>query len=93
MSRRTSLPARYPPIGTWPAVMRADMAAAYLDYRDTGELARAVLRAEAPPPTGYHGIGRSREPVWSKAVVDNFTRPARALDLVRSEGEDLASLV
>ena len=57
------------------------------------KLARAVVRGEAPPPTGYHGIGRAREPVWSKAVIDNFTAPARALDLDRSEGKDLSSLV
>jgi hypothetical protein len=93
MPSRTPLPARYPPIGTWPALMRADMAAAYLDYRNTAELARAVVRGEAPPPTGYHGLGRAREPVWSKAVLDNFTAPARALDLDRSEGKDLSSLV
>lgn len=93
MSLRTFLPARYPPIGAWPALMRADMAAAYLDYRDTGELARAVMRGEAPPPTGYHGIGRSREPVWSKAAIDNLMAPVRAFDLDRSEGENLASLV
>ena len=93
MPLRTSLPARYPPIGTWPALMRADMAAAYLDYRNTGELARAVVRGEVPQPTGYHGIGRSREPVWSKVVIDTFTAPARALDLDGSVGEDLASLV
>ena len=93
MPSRTPLPARYPPIGTWPALMRADMAAAYLDYRHTGELARAVVRGEAPSPTGYHGVGRAREPVWSKAVIDNFTAPARALELDRSEGEDLSSLV
>ena len=61
MPSRTPLPARYPPIGTWPALMRADMAAAYLDYRNTAELARAVVRGEAPPPTGYHGIGRARD--------------------------------
>jgi len=73
--------------------MRADMAAAYLDYRDTGELKRAVARGEAPPPIGYHGIGRAREPVWSKAVIDDFTAPARAMDLDRSGGKDLASLV
>ena len=42
MAPRTALPARYPPVGVWPALMRADMAAAYLDYRDTGELARAA---------------------------------------------------
>ena len=93
MTPRTPLPARYPPTGTWPALMRADMAAAYLDYRDTGELARAVGRGEAPPPTGYHGIGRAREPVWSKAVIDNFTAPGRAMDPDRSERQDLASLV
>jgi len=48
MSPRSPFPARYPPTGTWPAVMRADMAAAYLDYRDTSELARGVSRGEAP---------------------------------------------
>lgn len=56
MSPRSALPARYPPIGAWPALMRADMAAAYLDYRDTLELARAVARGEAPPPTGYTAL-------------------------------------
>jgi hypothetical protein len=73
--------------------MRADMAAAYLDYRDTAELARAVARGEAPSPAGYHGIGRSREPVWSKAVIDDLTTPAKAKDLDRSAARNLASLV
>ena len=73
--------------------MRADMAAAYLDFRNTGELARAVVRGDAPLPTGYHGVGRAREPVWSKAVIDNLIAPARTLDLDRSKGKDLASLV
>jgi hypothetical protein len=73
--------------------MRADMAAAYLDYRDTLELARAVARGEAPPPTGYHGIGRAREPVWSKAVIDELTTPAKATDLDRTQAKDLVSLV
>jgi hypothetical protein len=93
MAPRTHLPARYPPIGTWPALMRADMAAAYLDYRDTGELARGVHRGEAPPPIGYHGSGRARQPIWSKAVIDDFTTPNRTKGLGRSVEEDLASLV
>lgn len=93
MPPRTALPARYPPVGVWPALMRADMAAAYLDYRDTAQLARAVVRGEAPPPTGYHGIGRAREPVWSKAAIDDFTAPTKAMDPDRSEGKDLVSLV
>ena len=89
MSPRPSLPARYPPNGAWPKVMRADMAAAYLDYRDTGELARGVARGEAPPPIGYHGIGRAREPIWSKSAIDNFFEP----DSDSPAKPDLASLV
>jgi hypothetical protein len=93
MTRRIAHPARYPPTGTWPALMRADMAAAYLDYRDTAELARAVGRGEAPPPIGYHGVGRAREPVWSKAMIDKLTARALAASSDHQEGQDLATLV
>jgi hypothetical protein len=92
MVRRTSLPARYPPVAAWPALMRADMAAAYMDYCDTAELARAVGRGEAPPPIGYHGSGRARQPVWSRAFIDDFAAPARAIGPNQS-GEDLICLV
>lgn len=88
MSPRSPLPARYPSTGAWPTVMRADMAAAYLDYRDTGELARGVSRGEAPLPIGYHGIGPAREPIWSKAAIDNFLEP----DSDSPAKQDLASL-
>jgi hypothetical protein len=73
--------------------MRADMAAAYLDYRDTAELARGVIRGEAPAPSCYHGIGRAREPVWSKAVIDTFAAPNVAISLDQSDKQDLTSLV
>jgi hypothetical protein len=89
MSPRSPLPARYPPTAAWPAVMSADLAAAYLDYRDTNELARGVNRGEAPPPVGYHGIGRTREPIWLKAAIDNFLEP----DSAGPAKQDLASLV
>jgi len=72
--------------------MRADMTAAYLDYRDTRELARGVARGEAPPPSDYHGIGRSRQPIWSKIVIDHLTGPRKPTILDGSEREDLASL-
>ena len=68
MSRRSPLPARYPPRGSWPAVMRADMAAAYLDYRNTGELARAVTRGEAPPPIGDPSRARA-ELGWAPTLT------------------------
>jgi hypothetical protein len=44
-----SLPARYPP-GPWPGQMRADMAAAFLDFSNTAELAAAVKRGDALHP-------------------------------------------
>jgi hypothetical protein len=59
----------------WPAQMRADMAAAYLDHRNTAELATAIVRGDAPPPSCLRGAGRSREPVWSKQILDRFVAP------------------
>lgn len=89
MSPRPALPARHAPAGAWPAVMRADFLAAYLDYRDTGELARGVSRGEAVPRIGYHGIGRTREPIWLKVAIDNFLEP----DSDSPRQQHLASLV
>jgi len=60
-----SLPARHPPHGAWPAEMRADMVAAYLDYETTGQLYTAVLRGEAPRPTGERLRNGRHEPTWA----------------------------
>jgi hypothetical protein len=67
------------------------MAAAYLDFEDTGELARAIGRGDAPPPRGYRGTGRLREPVWSKAAMDRFAASTGKREL--KEAEDLLCLV
>lgn len=72
-------------------MMRADMAAAYLDFENTGELARAIARGEAPPPRGYRGTGRMRQPVWSKTIMDRFAASIGKRDL--KETEDLLCLV
>jgi hypothetical protein len=60
-----SLPARHPPHGAWPAEMRADMVAACLDSETTGQLYAAVLRGEAPRPTGERLRNGRREPTWA----------------------------
>lgn len=73
--KRTPLPARFPPAGAWPAEMRADMTAAYLDYRDTAELQRAIARGDAPPPTSLRGAGRAREPIWARESLDRRLAP------------------
>ena len=73
--RRSSLSARYPVNGAWPAEMRIDMLAAYLDFRSVRELVLAVSRGEAPPPTRYRGVGRAREAIWVKAIVDEHVAP------------------
>jgi hypothetical protein len=72
---RINLPARYPPTGVWPRQMRIDMAAAYLDYRDTGELAAGIDRGEAPPPSSLRGKGRCREPIWTRDDLDRHVAP------------------
>lgn len=77
--RRSSLSARYPVNGAWPAEMRIDMLAAYLDFRNVRELALAISRGEAPPPTSYRGAGRSKEAVWAKVIVDNHIAPGIAV--------------
>ena len=69
------LPARYPPTGVWPAQMRADMTAAYLDFSDTAELVAAINRGEAPAPSSLRGKGRKREPVWSRDDLDRHVAP------------------
>jgi hypothetical protein len=74
-ARRSSLPARYPVSGAWPAEMRIDMLAAYLDFRSVRELVLAVSRGEAPPPTRYRGVGRTREAIWVKVIVDEHVAP------------------
>jgi hypothetical protein len=73
--RRSSLLARYPVNGAWPAEMRIDMLAAYLDFRSVRELVLAVSRGEAPPPTRYRGAGRAREAIWVKVIVDEHVAP------------------
>lgn len=65
-----SLPARHPPNGAWPAEMRADMAAAFLDYETTGQLSAAVLRGEAPRPTWTRLRNGRREPVWARDALE-----------------------
>ena len=77
--RRSLLSARYPANGAWPAEMRIDMLAAYLDFRSVRELELALSRGEAPPPTSYRGTGRSREAVWVKAIVDDYVAPGRTI--------------
>jgi len=89
-----ALPARYPPHGAWPAMMRADLAAAFFDRKDTKELSVAVIRGEVPPPCGSIGTGRSKEPVWTIDYYRAFI--ARRFDggaTERSEVDDLADMV
>lgn len=66
------IPARFPPHGAWPGVMRADLVAAFFDCRDTGELVRRVREGDVPPPTGLRGAGRAREPIWALDACRSF---------------------
>jgi hypothetical protein len=96
-------PARYPPHGAWPAELRADIVAAFLDFPNTRSLAIAILEGDAPRASGARGEGAARELTWYldglKAFVASrhggmaVTRPgARLIDVIprveRSTGVD-----
>jgi hypothetical protein len=91
--KRTPLPARFPPFGAWPVEMRADMTAAYLDFRDTAELQRAIARGDAPPPTSLRGVGRAREPIWARESLERRLAPPKASRQDDRPQVDLAALV
>ena len=65
-------PARFPEHGVWPFEMRADVAAAFLDFRTTRELMAAIVEGDAPKATAVRGEGKSREPVWHVDSLKEF---------------------
>ena len=91
MRQRARSP-RYPENGAWPAEMRIDMLAAYLDFRSVDELVRTISRGLAPAPTSCRIRGRLREPIWSKVAVDEYVARVCAIRQNRPL-TDLATLV
>jgi hypothetical protein len=90
-----SRPARYPPHGAWPAEMRADMAAAFLDYSTTGEFTKAIGRGEAPRPTDTRLVKGCREPVWARGALESHVvnRHEIGSDVTRTKQNGIGDLV
>ena len=89
-----SRPARYPAHGAWPAEMRADLTAAYLDFATTGELYKAIQRGEAPRPTASRLRNGRREPVWAlEACRAHVANRHEIANDVLPRKEDIASLI
>ena len=88
-----AIPARFPPQGAWPCVMRADLAAAYFDCRDTSELARRVRDGDVPQPTALRGKGRSREPIWALDACRRFVACRHGLEAAEDAADDVAGLI
>jgi hypothetical protein len=89
-----SRPARYPPGGAWPAEMRADMAAAFLDFETSGQLFHAILRGEAPRPTSTRLRAKRQEPVWALDVLrEHIAKRHEISSDVESERDDIASQI
>jgi hypothetical protein len=59
-ARQVRAPARHPPNGAWPAEMRADVAAAFLDYDRTGQL-YAALEHGVPGDVISRALTRNRD--------------------------------
>jgi hypothetical protein len=64
--------ARYPGGSAWPLQMRADMAAAALDFGTTKELCYAIANGHAPFPTSFRLKGRKWEAIWAIEIVREF---------------------
>jgi hypothetical protein len=89
-----SMAARAPENGAWPCEMRADTAAAFLDYATTGEFYQAIIRGEAPRPTGSRYRAGRREPLWSLDACRMDV--ARRHDIARdgsADAENIGSLI
>jgi hypothetical protein len=69
--RPRSKAARFPS-SDWPFTLRADAAAAALDFDTSADLWRAVSNGDAPRPSGWRGRGRRREAIWVLADVQNW---------------------
>jgi len=89
---RRNLLARYPP-GPWPGQMRADMVAAFLDFESTADLAAAVKRGEAPPPSALRKKGDKFEPVWSRIYLERFSAPSVIASDTEADNENLETLL
>jgi hypothetical protein len=63
-------PARFPP--AWPEEMRAETAAAFLDFSTTREMCKAIQRGEAAPPTSFRTSAGKIEAVWLAVAVKRF---------------------
>jgi hypothetical protein len=86
-------PARFLP-GEWPAEMRSDVVAAFLDYPDTRALSFAIERGEAPRPTSSRHISaKTLEPVWCADIVAEFVRRRHGLRHGGDKREELEKLV
>lgn len=90
-----SVSARYPDHGSWPLELPADMTAALLGYRTTGELYKAVARKDAPRATASRLTRNGRrEPVWALDICRAHI--ARRHDIANDasqDTEDIGSLV
>lgn len=74
LARVPNRPARFPKSGCWPFEVRADMAAAALDYPSTKALCVAIARGEAPSASSIRGEGDKAEPVWSTEYIRAFVQ-------------------
>jgi hypothetical protein len=86
-------PARYPQHGAWPAELRADMAAAYLDYPTTRAFVAGIADGDAPRATGFRGGGRTRELTWHLEGLKAFVTSRHGGQAIMASGARLADVI
>ncbi|MBB3904242.1 hypothetical protein [Methylobacterium brachythecii] len=73
--------------------MRADLAAAFFDCRDTTELTRRITAGDAPAPTAMRGTGSTREPIWALEACRQFITRRHDIAERESSVESVADLI
>jgi hypothetical protein len=86
-------PARYPPQGSWPAELRADMVAAFLDFPTTQALAAAIVAGDAPRASGSRGEGSARELTWYLEGVKQFVASRHEGRAIARDGARLIDVI
>jgi len=69
------------------------MAAALLDFPDTGALIRAMERDEAPRPTSSRLVGQKRELLWAREACEMFVARRHNIGSSTQAGDQIEDLV
>jgi hypothetical protein len=86
-------PARFPDHGAWPAEMRADLVAAFLDYPNTRALVAGIVNGDAPRASSFRYDGGTRELTWYLEGLKAFVASRHGGQVITRPGPRLLDVI